>query len=444
MGRSFLALGGGALAAGVLIAASALYWIEKPVTLTVAVSEADADDRALLGAAAKLLKAGRHASRLKTVLVADAVAASAAVDDGQADLAVIRTDVAVPARGETVVVLHRDAAVFVAPASTELRAVSDLSGHRLGLVRNGSNDDRLLATVLAQVDVAPASVAVETLSPDDVADAVRAKRVDAVLVVGVVSSPFMRDVVRAVRDGGDGPPVFIPVSEAEAIAQRSPAYDSTEVVKGTFGGATPRPADDLDTLSVTYRLVAEKSLDLGAVAELTRLFLNERLALVASAPLARRIEAPSTDKGAALPVHAGAAAFIDDDEQTFFDKYSDIIYIGAMALGVVASGATAIVGRMNGRKAVRLDTYVARLLDMLGLVRASSSTATLDDLQGEADAILGAALGHAALALDERRMASFSLALDQVRSAIRDRRDDLAGMPVPANDGATHRIAVGT
>ena len=62
-----------------------------------------------------------------------------------------------------------------------------------------------------------------------------------------------------------------------------------------------------------------------------------------------RIEAPNTDKGAALPVHAGSAAYIDDDEQTFFDKYSDMIYIGAMLLGVLASGATAVMGRLRGR-----------------------------------------------------------------------------------------------
>jgi hypothetical protein len=38
-------------------------------------------------------------------------------------------------------------------------------------------------------------------------------------------------------------------------------------------------------------------------------------------PIANRIEAPPADKGAALPVHPGALAFLNDDEQSFFDEH---------------------------------------------------------------------------------------------------------------------------
>jgi hypothetical protein len=37
--------------------------------------------------------------------------------------------------------------------------------------------------------------------------------------------------------------------------------------------------------------------------------------------------------------HPGAAAFIDDHMQSFFDKYSDFIYLGIMLLSGLGSGA---------------------------------------------------------------------------------------------------------
>ncbi len=124
---------------------------------------------------------------------------------------------------------------------------------------------------------------------------------------------------------------------------------------GAFGGAPPRPADDYDTLAITHRLVANENVAVDTVTDLTRFLLTEEAADRRLVPIAQRMEAPSTDKDAAMPVHAGAAAYIDDDEQTFFDKYSDMIYLGAMFLGVLASGATAVLGRINGRRTASVE-----------------------------------------------------------------------------------------
>mgnify|MGYP003344486219 CR=1 FL=1 len=44
------------------------------------------------------------------------------------------------------------------------------------------------------------------------------------------------------------------------------------------------------------------------------------------------LETPATDKDAPLPVHAGAAAFIDGEQKTFFERYGDWFYLGVMGL----------------------------------------------------------------------------------------------------------------
>ncbi len=426
MQRSFTILAIGVVAAALLAVGLATFLYERPTHLTVAIAKGDTEDFTLVGTASKLLKFGRNAVRLRIEPVEGAAAAAAAVDAGKADLAVIRTDLALPDDAQTVVILHRDAALLAAPGGGEVHEVADLSGRKLGVVRHGPGSDAILATALAQYDIKPDSVAVVPLAPDEVEDAVRTKRVDAVLAVDVISSLHLRDIVKSVAAGGDGPPTLVPIAEADAIAQRSPGYEKLEVVRGAFGGTPPRPAEEYDTLSITHRLVANENVSQDLISDLTRFFLTEKMQLAATVPIARRIEAPSTDKGLALPAHAGSAAYIDDDEQTFFDKYSDMIYIGAMLLGVLASGATAVLGRIQSRRTASLETSVGRLVEMLGEVRAAPSEAVLDGFQAEADGLMADALQAATSAGgDDRRLTVFGLALDQVRAAVRDRREQI-------------------
>ncbi len=467
---------GGAAAAGA-------FWYERPTRLTVAVSQADEPDRALIDSAMRLLKRSRNPVRLQIQLVDDSKAASEAVDAHRADLAVIRTDVAIPGDAQTVVILHRDSAVLVAPASSGLKGIADLPGHAIGILRLGAGNRSLLSTVLAEADLKPDSVTQVDLKPEEVEGALRAKRVAAIMAVDVMSSSALRAIVRTVstvdppvaagtpapvpapsaakrsaRGGGKaavkgaekatkaaapkadkddededepakGTVVFIPVGEAEAIAERSPAYEKTEVLRGIFGGTPPRPAKDYDTLSITHRLVANENVSQDVVASLARFLLTEKGPIAATAPIAMRIEAPSTDKGASLPVHAGSAAYIDDDEQTFFDRYSDMIYIGAMLIGVLASGVTAVMGRLGGTRSSALEVAVHRLVEMMGAARAAASADELDALQAEADRLTADVLHGPATGSDDRRLTAFGLALDQVHAAVRDRRAQIGSGP---------------
>ncbi len=418
-------VGFGVLSAA-MIAVSLGMYVERPTTVRVAVSTSDAEDYDLMGAAAKLLKHGHRPVRFKLVNTESAAASAAALDGGTADLAVVRTDVGLPSNGDTVVVLHKDAGLLVAPGGSDVEKIGDLGGKTVGVVAERAGDDQLLKTALGQYDLAPDAVTLIPLKLEDIGKALKAKTVDAVFAVGLVSSGVVPGAIKAVAAAGEGPPVFLPVAEADAIAQRLPAYDSIEVVRGAFGGTPPRPAEEFDTLGVTYRLVAREDLDGGVVGAITRFLLSERVALAQIAPVARRMEAPSTDKGAAMPVHPGTAAYIDDDEESFLDQYSDLIYIGAMVLGVLASGATAIFSRIGSSGGPQVEDLVARLLALCKAVRATASPTALDEIEEEVDAIVASVLDAGFLrSFDERRVAMLNMAVDQVRTALRDRRDDL-------------------
>ena len=236
MRRPLVILGLGLLSITLLMMAGATVWYERPAKLTIAISSGDADDTALIGAAEKLMKFGRDGVRLAIKPVENAAAAAAAVDIGQADLAVIRTDVAIPSHAQTVVILHRDAALIAAPGGSDISAVTDLVGHTVGIVHRGPGNQELIETALAQYDIAPDAVKIVSVAPEDVTAALKSKTVDAVMAVDVVSSSLLRNLVKAVAAAGDGAPTLIPIEEAEAIAQRSPAYEKMSVLHGAFGG----------------------------------------------------------------------------------------------------------------------------------------------------------------------------------------------------------------
>jgi TRAP-type uncharacterized transport system substrate-binding protein len=419
----------GSLAA-IAAVATAIYYYERPSVLRIAVPR-DSDDQAIVAAAARDFAENRNSIRLKLVEVESLAESARALQEGRADLAVVRSDLAIPPNGQTVLIMRRDAALLFAPAESNLRAIDDLRGHKVGILQAvppGKVDDQLLLdTALAQYDVPSASVGRVSLTLAELSRAVENKEIDAVLAVGVPGLDGLTEAVNAVAVFGHGQPVFLPIAEAKAIAQRSPAFEGVEVMRGAFGGAQPKPAEDFVTLGVTTRLVAPSSLRNEAAGALIRLMLAARPGIAARIPIANRIEAPAADKGAALPVHPGALAFLDDEEESFFDKYSDAFYIGAMCLSVLGTGLAAAATRLTRHRITDADKILRRLLEITQAVRSARHADLLDDYEEEADELLALALAPDAVhALSVNRMGALTLALNQVRHAIAERRQNIA------------------
>jgi hypothetical protein len=191
--------------------------------------------------------------------------------------------------------------------------------------------------------------------------------------------------------------------------------------------------------------VARKSLSEATVAAFTRQLFAIRQAVMAEFPLAAKIETPDTDKDAAIPVHPGAAAFVDGEEKTFLDRYSDYIWWGLMGLSAMGSAGAWFAGYLkkderNGNTSLR-----ERLLDMLAAARRSDSAEELDRMQSEADDIMRDTLrcyDHGAI--DEGALTAFNIALDQFHKAVADRKAVLNSMPQNLQRAGAQFRATGT
>ena len=109
-------LGGAAL---ILAGGTALAWYGLQATvLTIAVAPRDGTEPELIKAYADGLNADRAGIRLKILSFDDVRESAAALQDGRADLAVVRPDVALPTNGLTLAILRDQAMIIASPEAS--------------------------------------------------------------------------------------------------------------------------------------------------------------------------------------------------------------------------------------------------------------------------------------------------------------------------------------
>jgi TRAP transporter TAXI family solute receptor len=417
----------GILAFAAVVAST--YLLTRPMPLRIAVGPPGGTDTRLVAAIAAQLGRDRDSIRLRIIQKNGPAEAAKAVDTGEASLAVVRRDLAMPSSGQAVAILRRNVVAVLALASSGIEKVADLADHSIGVVGFALQDQKALGAILAQYEISPDRVRIVPIELNEIADAVRNGKFDALLVAGTVTGRSMAGAVAAMAHEGQ-PPKFVAISESEALSQRLPVYESTEIVAGAFGGVPPRPAANVETIGFSHYLVARSALEENTVGEFTRLLFGMRQTLAPEFPNIARIEAPSTDKDADVAVHPGAAAYFDGTQKNFFERYSDVFYIGVMLLSIVGSAVAGFAGYSHNDSRSHQKDLLGQLLEIMKAAHRAENDRELDELEARTDEILGATLERAAEnRISQTGLAAFSLALDQARQAIADRRSVMRTQP---------------
>jgi TRAP transporter TAXI family solute receptor len=416
---------------------AAYYFAMRPVTLRIAVGPPNSDDVKVVQT---LTQSFAHSHvRLRPTQTDGAIASAAALGDGKADLAIIRGDLEVPKNAQAVATLRKNVAVLWVPpapkaekgkkSAPKITKIQQLAGRRIGVVGRTQANVNLLKVILRQYGVDTSKVEIAQFPASEAAEAIRNQKADAYLAAGPVNSKITTDAINAsTRDGAS--PSFLAIDAAAAIAQNYSAYEASEIPAGAFGGSPPRPDDEVKTISFSHHIVARKGLSESTIAAFTRQLFAVRQTLLSEFPLAAKIETPDTDKDAAIPVHPGAAAYVDGEEKTFLDRYSDYIWFGLMGLSLLGSVGAWFASYLKKDERGNNSSLRERLLDMLAAARHSDSADELDQMQAEADSILRDTLNrfeHGAI--EEGALTAFNIALEQFHNAVADRKAVLASMP---------------
>lgn len=419
----------GVICAVIACFAIAAFLVTRPTTLRFAVGPPGSEAVKLVEGLRTALARERSSVRLR-VLVGDSPADGALrLQRGEADLAIVRTDVSFPEEALGVAIWQRNPIVLTVDPRAKIERWTDLAGKSIGVLGRGIGLNlRLLETILREHGVPPTAVRLVELLPWEVEGAVRTGAIQGLVTIGPVAARPIADGVGAmVRALDDGKVAFVPIRENAAIADRVPFLEQFEVVPGAFGSNPPRPADPLPSLAVLNFLVANRSLPDGVVAELTQQLFTLRPLLAIQHPTALRIEVPETEKGSSVQLHPGALAYLTGDQKGFLERYADFLYLTIFGLSLAGSAFAGLASYFGfGRR----EQDAGRLPDVLVLVREARATddpAMLDAIARSADDIFVEAINRSKQPkFDRNAFAILTLSLDHLNSAIADRRRALA------------------
>ena len=422
----------GALAGG-------YYFAMRPVTLRIAVGPANSDDLKVVQALTQTFAQNHNYVRLRPIQTEGAAESAQALADSKVDLAIIRGDLNVPKNAQAVATLRKNVAVLWVPAgkvpgskgkkAEKITKISQLAGRRIGVIGRTPANVNMLKVVLQQYGVDPDKVEITQFPITEATEAIKNHKADVWLAAGPVNSKITTDAVTASIKNGEAP-TFLAIDSADAIAQNHSEYESADIPAGAFGGAPNRPEDEVKTISFNHHIVARKGLSDSTITAFAHQLFAARHQLLNDFPLAAKIETPDTDKDAAIPVHPGAAAFVDGEEKTFLDRYSDYIWWGLMGLSAMGSVGAWFAGYLKKDERSNNTSLRERLLDMISIARKSDSTEELDKLQSEADEILRSTLTcFEDGAIEEGALTAFNIALEQLHNAVADRKLILMSLP---------------
>ena len=424
------------LAAGLLlfgIAAGALYYALRPVTLRIAVGPPGSDDQKLIQALAQSFARDGSAVRLFPITTGGAVESIALLAASKADLAVARADLDMPGDAETVAIVRKNVVVLWSPSglpgkgsrkppAPKIKEIGDLAGHRVGVIGRTQANASLLNVILTESGVAPDKVEVKRFGTNQIAELTGDPTIDAFMAVGPLDSKITSEALAATARAR-GEPKFLAVDVSEAIAQKHPLYESEEIPGSIFSSSPARPDDKIETISVNHLIVARKSLSDTTVGAFARQLFAIRQTLAKQVPGAAHIKKPDTDKDAELPVHQGAAAYIDGTERTFLERYSDYFWAAILVLSGLGSGGAWLRHYLKRDESEQSTLHRDKILGLIAKVRVAEAPEELLAMQREVDGVLREALdAYDDGAIEEEDLSALGLVLEQFHYAVADRR----------------------
>jgi TRAP-type uncharacterized transport system substrate-binding protein len=415
-----------------LVAAGALFLTLRYETLRIAVGPAGSNDAKLVDAMAKTFARERRPIRLALIVTERAELSTQLLREGKADLAVVRGD-ELPADAQAVAIMRKNVLALWAPQTRagrdgkkgppiKLTSVDQLAGRKVGLLGRAPANAELMKALLTMSGVAPEKVEIIVFATADAAKMAADPALDAFATIGPTDSRLTAEAISATaRTRGE--PKFLAVESSEALAKKYPQYESAEIPPSSFNSLPQRPEDTVETIGFSHLIVARKAVSEATVTSFTRQLFTDRQSILRELPGLATLEKPDTDKDSSVPVHPGAAAYIDGTERTFVETYSDYFWGGLLLLsGLGSAGAwfRAFVRRDEKAKHLLLRE---QLLDLITRTRDEQSLETLGQMEAVVDGILRDTLTfYEDGAIEEGQLAAFGLALEQFRHVAAERR----------------------
>jgi TRAP-type uncharacterized transport system substrate-binding protein len=393
--------------------------------------------------AEKLAAATAQNRRLRVVVQPQEspAAAAALFAQNRADLAIVRGDTKIPPRARAVAILERSLLLVGAPKAAKPKSLAALKGKRLAQIGDDQRDTALVRQILSFYDAAPAGP-LELHNFEEWPRLFDSNGPAAVFYMirksEIASDKFLPNRVQK--------PNFELIDlDSKALAARLRGVGDDTIDSGFIVPSPAIPSGDIDTLSVEDTLICQTRLSEALGTELAGAVFENKDQLGEAGRYAVSIEPPSTDKDAKILAHPGVAEYVDDETKTFFDRYSDMIYIGMSVASIVGSvflGLYSTVTRISPVRAGQLTNEVLALGDR---ATEAESLEEICRLEKQLNRLLAEVLnGIRDGTIASEGFEAFRLTFDLAREALDTQRDVLtaqrarpdAAAAAPATDRA--------
>jgi TRAP-type uncharacterized transport system substrate-binding protein len=400
------------------------YWA-SPTTFHVAVGPKDTPQVRFIDALAEELADGNEPIRLIPRIVEGSMGASAALDGKKVELAVIRSDDLTSRGARAVAILHRRAIIIIG-RSDRVQSFGDLRGKRV-ISAQGTTDSNkpVVESMLSHFGVLLPDTSLTEASLSGAENAFVQGTADAIILVAPPAGRGIRDLVARLAEA-EVPFSFIDLPTPAGVVLRFPFLQTITIPAGVFGGTPPRPPAALESVSITYELVASRFIAERPVAILTKALLATQLKNFESDGALFAIEAPPTDEVRRFMPHEGTKAFLNDNTQTLLEAYSDQIWLALFGFSLVGSSVTGFLAWMGLRKKPASDEQIHELPTLMDRISNARTPADLDAVQTDLDKIIDASVrDYASGALHEENDSDRPFWLGHVQSLIEHRYEQL-------------------
>lgn len=376
-----------ALTFGALCLLLAVWYIAvRPTVLTIAVGPPGSSQAAYVETIAKLLKETRQPFQLKIISASGTEAASALLDGRKTDLAALRSDDLTAKDARSIVILHRRALILVSRKEAGIDSLREIGGKRIAIATTDSDTYLpVIERVMSHYEIDADELKIEEIPRAEIPAALAEGRIDGVILFTNPAAKTTRSMLAEVTGDKKIEVVISGAPAHEALALRFEELHTREVPEGVFGGTPSRPEEDLETVALSYELVSGSRMAEQTATALTKSLMELRTRLRSTQDNTYAIETPPVDEQRRFLPHAGTAAFVNSEAKTWLEVYSDFIWLGLFALGLVGSSVAGLMSWAGLKQEAAGISMAGQMRSLAGRLETAVTPAEVDTIQGDYD-----------------------------------------------------------
>lgn len=394
-------------------------WYRRPTVISIAVGPEGSPENQFAVKLAEVLRQNHSSIRLAVASSESRGQALHSFSHREADLAIIRTDDRkIPPNARALAVLEHEVLLLIGTKRSKITTLAELQGKKVVVIGRDGRNEAFLRRLLEQYKFDFGRTDIRTMPPGTPMDKLLPGAADLVVLIYPLSrfgsSADFEGPAQAVKGF-----TVHPLSDAKALQRKIPGVEAETIEAGLLSGAPRIPDEEIETVALQKILVVRRGLAEQHVVELMKALFESGRQLAVENAFATRIEPPDIEKGALIAAHEGANQYVDSEVKTFFDRYSDLIYIGMSVAGALGSMAAALYGVAFRRRPPMASDRTADAARLGRRIRAATDAAELDAAATELEELLDKLLqGLAEGSVSPHGLESFRLAYDHARDAL--------------------------